>query len=135
MTEHLRVGRRAAPTIGQNGAMTTSGSRSGSRRGPRRARSRGPALLGLALGVTLAVVAWGYLVLAAIDFGTDARSGDTDAWWLLGLAALGAMACLFLALMLVARLLARLGVGAAPPAAETERAASPRTPGGRRAAR
>ncbi len=105
--------------------MTTPGRRSGSRRGPRGdsgARSRGPALLTLSLGVTLAVVAWGYLVFAAIDFGVDARGGDSGAWGFLALASLGAVACLFIGLILVARLLARL-------------AGPPRTPGGRRAAR
>ena len=40
-------------------------------------------LLPLALGVTLCVVAWGYLVYAAIDFGASARGGDTRAWWFL----------------------------------------------------
>ena len=50
------------------------------------APSRGPALLGLSLGVTLAIVAWGYLVFAAIDFGNAARSGDGGAWWFLALA-------------------------------------------------
>ena len=34
-----------------------------------------PALLGLALGVTLCLVALGYLVLAAIDFGSDCALG------------------------------------------------------------
>jgi hypothetical protein len=85
-----------------------------------------PALLGLSLGVTLAIVAWGYLVYAAIDFGTDARSGDTGAWWFLALASLGAVACLFIGLILVARLLATLR--GTPPQKSS-------TPGGRRAVR
>lgn len=63
----------------------------------------------LCLGVTLAVVAWGYLVLAAIDFGAAGRDGDSGAWWLLGLATFGATACLFLGLVLVVRLLKALG--------------------------
>ena len=98
-----------------------------------------PALLGLSLGVTLALVAWGYLVYAAIDFGTDARSGDAGAWWFLALASLGAVACLFIGLILVARLLATLRVGAPPrdpqdPSAP-EGPPAPRPVGGRRAAR
>ena len=92
--------------------------------GRRRAR-----LLVLALGVTLAVVSWGYLVYAAIDFGAKARGGESTAWWFLGLASLGAVACLFVGLLLVARLLGVLGLlrsGTPPP---------PRPAGGKRAAR
>jgi hypothetical protein len=85
-------------------------------------------LLLLALGITAAVVAWGYLVYLAIDFGTAARDGDNTGWWMLGLATVGAIACLFLAMMLGARLFQRLRADAAPPP-------PPRTPGGRRAAR
>jgi hypothetical protein len=133
----------------------------GTRRGPKRQRSFSPSLLGLAGGVTLAVVAWGYLVYAAIDFGATARDGNPDAWWFLAVASLGAVACLFVGLMLIARLLRRLGITSesqpAPPAApsaapsaassagsstapEPEAAAetrpvAPRAVGGRRAAR
>lgn len=90
--------------------MGTQGKRAGSRRGPKKARSFQPSLLGLAVGVTLAVVAWGYLVYAAIDFGASARGGDSQAWMFLAVASLGAVACLFIGLMLVARLLRRLGI-------------------------
>jgi hypothetical protein len=86
------------------------------------------ALLLLALGITAAVVAWGYLVYLAIDFGTAARDGDSRGWWMLGLATAGAIACLFLGMIFGARLFARLRADAAPPP-------PPRTPGGRRAAR
>ncbi len=68
-----------------------------------------------AAGITLAVVAWGYLVYLAIDFGTAARGGQGSGWALLGLAAVGAMACLFAGLMLGARLLVELGITSAPP--------------------
>ena len=70
--------------------------------------------------MTAAIVAWGYLVYAAIDFGATARGGDTGAWWLLGLASLGAVACLFVGLLLVTRLLRILGIvkGARPGGAE-----------------
>ena len=83
--------------------------------------------------MTLAVVAWGYLVYAAIDFGATARDGNPDAWWFLAVASLGAVACLFVGLMLVARLLRRLGItsgpatdGSAPPSAPSAPASSPR---------
>lgn len=86
--------------------------------------------------MTLCIVAWGYLVLAAIDFGSNARSGDTGAWWFLALASVGAVACLFIGLILVARILARLRADAAPPGPDAvEPAPAPRPVGGRRAAR
>ena len=133
----------------------------GTRRGPKRQRSFSPSLLGLAGGVTLAVVAWGYLVYAAIDFGATARDGNPDAWWFLAVASLGAVACLFVGLMLIARLLRRLGItsepqpapptapspapsaapstgpsaGPEPEAAAEARSVVPRPVGGRRAAR
>lgn len=88
----------------------------GKRAGARPKRRLRPDLLALALGMTAAVVGWGYLVVLAISFGGDARNGDTPAWGLLALAAVGAMACLFLALLLGARVLRALGVTASPDA-------------------
>jgi hypothetical protein len=91
-------------------------------------------VLPLALGITAAVVAWGYLVYLAIDFGTAARNGDAAGWWLLALATIGAIACLFVGMLLGSRFVTRLraatgqGPGAGAPA-------TPRIPGGRRAAR
>ncbi len=92
------------------------GKRAGSRRGPRPKQRVSPALLGLSLGVTLLVVAWGYLVFAAIDFGAEARGGRGEAWWFLALASLGAVACLFAGLMLISHILRLLS--AAPTSAE-----------------
>ena len=91
-------------------------------------RSSTAAMLFLALGITAAIVAWGYLVYLAIDFGTAARDGDSRGWAFLALATVGAIACLFLALTLGSRLVARYRANATPPA-------PPRPPGGRRAAR
>ena len=113
-------GKRAAPR--HSGAarleeFPAAGSRSGN----------GPLLL-LALGITAAVVAWGYLVYLAIDFGTSARNGDAKGWAPLGLATVGAIACLFVALMLVTR----CSPGSRP---ELTPPGPPRPPGGRRAAR
>jgi amino acid transporter len=85
-------------------------SHKGKRAGPKRKRGFSPALLLLAIGVTICMVAWGYLVKAAIDFGSTARGGDQDAWMFLAFASLGAIACLFVGLMLVARILRRLGI-------------------------
>lgn len=100
-----------------------------------------PTVLLLALGITGGVVAWGYLVRAAIDFGVQARSGNSDAWLYLGLASLGAVACLFIGLMLVARVLRELGITSPRDSASSSSSSSdtppepPRAPGGRRAAR
>ena len=63
----------------------------------------------LSLLVTVTLVAWGVLVFAAIEFGRDARSGDSQAWTFLALAAAGATACLFVTMILGARL---VGAGA-----------------------
>jgi hypothetical protein len=60
--------------------------------------------------VVLCVAAWGYLVWAAIEFGSTARGGDNASWIFLGMASLGAVACLFAGLMLIARLLRSLGL-------------------------
>ena len=125
------------------GRVESSGKHAGKRRAepPPRAstgasdqpagRSRAQ-LLVHALGVTLCVVAWGYLVYAAIDFGSSARGGDGQAWVFLGLASLGAVACLFIGLMLVARLLRMLGVNRGNA---DESPPPPRPVGGKRAAR
>ena len=82
-------------------------------------------LLLLGLPLIVALVAWGRLIVAAIGFGSQARSGDPTAWVLLGLATLGAAACLFVTLLLGARVLA-VAQGRQAPA---------RPRGGRRAAR
>ncbi len=86
----------------------------GKRAGARPKRRFRPALLLLAMGITLAVVAWGYLVYAAIDFGGEARNGDDEAWYWVAIAAVGAAACLFVGLMLVARLTRALGITQKP---------------------
>lgn len=105
----------------------------GKRAGAREKARFRPVLLALALGVTLAVGAWGYLVYAAIDFGASARDGDPKAWWFLGLASVGAIACLFIGLILLARITRALGL-TKPPAPKPRRDPTV-PPGGRRAAR
>ncbi|MEV7430256.1 MULTISPECIES: hypothetical protein [unclassified Nocardioides] len=113
-----------------------TGKRAGARRGDKRRAGFSPRLALLALGITLLVVAWGYLVYAAIDFGATARGGESGAWAFLALASVGAVACLFVGLMLVARLLRELGI-TSPPASREPRSEQqqPAAPGGRRAAR
>ena len=106
--------------------VTSRGKRAAAKQ---KARFR-PTVLLLAVGVTAGVVAWGYLVKAAIDFGIQARSGTSDAWLFLGLAGFGAVACLFIGLMLIARILRVLGITSAASKPD-----EPRAIGGRRAAR
>ncbi len=107
----------------------------GSRRASEQARtSLRPALL-LAAGITLAVIAWGYLVVSAIDFGATARhDGKSSAWALLAVASIGAMLCLFLGFLLAIRLSRALGLSThAPPRRPRRDPAAPK--GGKRAAR
>ncbi|HET8961262.1 hypothetical protein [Nocardioides sp.] len=107
----------------------------GKRAGPRRQRRFDAVLLLLALAVTACVVAWGYLVKAAIDFGVTARGGESGAWLFLGLASLGAVACLFIGLILVARVVRRLTNPPSDSSSGAQATAQPRLPGGRRATR
>ena len=109
----------------------STGKRAGSRKGPSAPRPLNKAALVIGAAITLCVVAWGYLVYAAIDFGTAARGGNSSAWMFMGLACLGAIACLFIGLLLVARLMRALGITEAPEKGPAE----PRPVGGKRAAR
>ena len=85
-------GKRAAPG-GTPGPRASGGAAP-----PPVQRSSSPApLLLLALGITAAVVAWGYLVYLAIDFGTRPATATRPRWWFLALATIGAIACLFVA--------------------------------------
>lgn len=121
--------RRVVP-LGHNDPVATRGKRVAARR---KARFR-PTVLLLTAGVTAGVIAWGYLVKAAIDFGVQARSGTSEAWLYLGLASLGAVACLFVGLLTISRLLRELGI-TKPAASPGGPEPPPRIPGGRRAAR
>ena len=115
--------------------MTNGSKHAGSRKAPRGARPRrslDARVAKYAVGVTLCVVAWGYLVWAAIDFGATARGGNGAAWFFLLLACIGAASCLFAGLMLGVRLMTVLGI-MTPPAGSAEAPARPS--GGRRAAR
>lgn len=106
----------------------------GKRAGVRQKQGFRPVLLVLALGITLCVVAWGYLVYAAIDFGSTARlDGDSRAWFYLGVAAVGAVACLFLGFMLVARFSRAIGFTSSPEPKQKRDPGAPK--GGKRAAR
>ena len=122
---------RSDVAVVDNDPVAATGKRAGSRKGARPPRTGGPGVLLLALAITACVVAWGYLVWAAIDFGTSARNGESEAWWWLALASAGAVACLFTGLLLASRIVT--AVSAARRAREDE--GPPPPPGGRRAAR
>ena len=121
----------------------------GKRAGAKQKRGFRPGLLLLALGITACVVAWGYLVYAAVDFGGEARDGRDEAWSYLAVAAVGAAACLFIALMLIARLSRAIGltrppepkapkppkVPKAPKPPKPPKGSTPSHQGGRHAAR
>jgi len=126
--------RTNAAIIGQNVAVG-SGKRAAPRRAAKRPSRLRPSLLALAAGVTLAVVAWGYLVYAAIDFGSSARGGESAAWGFLALASVGAVACLFVALMLIPRLMHRLREHGTSATSTPTPPDLPRPLGGRRASR
>src|SRR4051794_15665548 len=84
-------------------------------------------LFKLGLGVTLAIVAWGYLVTAAIHFGSQGRDGKSSAWVYLAFATIGATACMFVMLILASKALATLRGEGRPPRVQGG--------GGKRAAR
>ena len=124
---HIGGSGTACRSIGHNGPVAT-----GKRAAAKQRKSRSlPTVLLLAFGVTAGVIAWGYLVKAAIDFGIEARSGTSDAWMFLAFSSLGAVACLFVGLMLIARLMRELGITSGSSKADQP----PRPVGGRRAAR
>lgn len=84
--------------------------KAGSRRGEKPKRQLDPRLAGIGVAAVVALAAWVFLVRAAISFGRDARGGEGSAWIFLTVASLGAVACLFLSLMLVTLVLRRLGI-------------------------
>lgn len=90
------------------------GKRAGARKGAKQAKKVSRGALWLAIAITACVVAWGYLVWLAIDFGTAARGGDHHAWTFLAIACIGAAACLFIGLLLIVRLLRTIGILGSP---------------------
>ena len=99
-------------------------------------RGRGNPLRSVLLlaAVTGTLVVWGLLVFAAIDFGGKARKGEPGNWWFLALATIGAMACMFLAILLAIRLHAEMR-GQGPPSRPRRTTSGGGKHGGKRAAR
>ena len=86
-----------------------------------------PYLAWLVVGAVACVTAWFFLVGAAINFGRAARSGQTLAWAFTSVATLGAIGCLLLMFVLLARFGRAVGV--------TSEYKGRRSSGGRRSAR
>ena len=141
VSERLLAVRRTDEVVTRLGAISdndpvATGKRAGSRRGAKQKASFNLPALAFALAITGCLIAWGYLVYLAIDFGTSARAGESGAWAFLVLASLGAVACLFAGLLFVSRLLRALGITTDPSVGETPPTpVASRAPGGRRAAR
>lgn len=91
------------------------GTRTGSRRAarPRRTVDRQAVTSGAA--ALAAALAWVVLVYAGIRFGQSARGGDSTGWIFMAIASLGAVACLFLALVLGSRTARLLGFATQKP--------------------
>lgn len=69
------------------------------------ARARHPGRIAVtAVALAVALAAWVVLVVLAVRLIGDARDGFEQAWWIVAIAAVGAAAALFLALLLGARL-------------------------------
>jgi hypothetical protein len=66
-------------------------------------------------GSVVAALAWAGLVWSGIRFGQSARGGDGSAWFFMVVASLGAVACLFLALVLGVRAARMLGWSGTDP--------------------
>lgn len=88
--------------------MAVVGTHSSTARPPasNRTGGRGRRLCLLAIALLVALVGWLGLVYAAIRFGGQARDGDGTSWVWLGLAGVGAVTCLFGALLAGVRLVA-----------------------------
>lgn len=74
----------------------SGGNRVGSRRGTRPRSGPRPPFILPAIATLAFLVIWGVLVWVAVGFGADARGGDSGAWAKLAIAAVVAVACLFL---------------------------------------
>ncbi|MFT4262931.1 MAG: hypothetical protein QM572_06100, partial [Nocardioides sp.] len=90
----------------------------GKRAGDRPARPLPRRVIALAAGAAVAFTLWVYLVSSAIHFGSRARGGHAGDWWLMGAMTVGAIAALFVALMLGVQAARALGVLPAPAAEE-----------------
>jgi len=67
-------------------------------------------VVGWLLAAFLTLAGWLGLVFVAIDAGLAVRDGDSDSWWTLVPACVGAIALLILATYITRRLLVALGV-------------------------
>ncbi|WP_143055136.1 hypothetical protein [Nocardioides luteus] len=71
-----------------------------------------------AIATLASLVAWGVLVWVAVGFGADARGGDSGAWAKLAIAAVVAVACLFLTFTFAGKAWRALSGSPTPPPAD-----------------
>ena len=89
-----------------------AGKRAGSRRGSRSPARVRADVVGYAAAILASASLWGYLVFLAIRWGAAARADSGPGWVAFAAAAVAAVACLFVGLLLVSRLSRALGLTA-----------------------
>jgi hypothetical protein len=125
----------AEPAAPPTAAPRPAGSRRAAPRStPRERRDERPGrgVARYALAAVLTALAWGVLVYYAIQLGPDVKDGEPRAWALMVVASVGAMACLFLSMILGGRVVEVLR---SPTVLATEPEPPLTPPGGRRAKR
>ncbi|TQL70313.1 hypothetical protein FB381_4243 [Nocardioides albertanoniae] len=97
----------------------SGGNRVGPRRGTRPSNGPRPPFIVPAIATLGFLIIWGVLVWVAVGFGADARGGESGAWAKLAIAAVAAVACLFLTFTFAGKAWRALtGSPTAPPAEE-----------------
>lgn len=106
--------------MGKNDPVTniSGGNRVGSRRGTRPRSGPRPPFILPAIATLAFLVIWGVLVWVAVGFGADARGGDSGAWAKLAIAAVVAVACLFLTFTFAGKAWRALSGSPTPPPAD-----------------
>lgn len=96
----------------------SGGNRVGSRRGTRPRSGPRPPFILPAIATLASLIIWGVLVWVAVGFGADARGGDSGAWVKLAVAAVFAVACLFLTFTFAGKAWRALTGSPTPPPAD-----------------
>lgn len=119
-TERFRFSGDALAQMGKNDPVTniSGGNRVGSRRGTRPRSGPRPPFILPAIATLAFLVIWGVLVWVAVGFGADARGGEFGAWVKLAIAAVVAVACLFLTFTFAGKAWRALTGSPTPPPAD-----------------
>lgn len=96
----------------------SGGNRVGSRRGTRPRSGPRPSFILPAIATLASLIIWGVLVWVAVGFGADARGGESGAWVKLAIAAVFAVACLFLTFTFAGKAWRALTGSPTPPPAD-----------------